>query len=539
MEGLQMPVVQSKAPPSTPSAGQSKRVQKIAANSVWVTLDTVVGFGSGFVASILVARAFGPEKLGYYSYLIWVTNVIGSPSNFGIPMATRKYMAEYIGRGSFAFAKHIMGLGLRFQAYVSAIVVALGLLLVYTVVPPQHRTYAMLAVLSLAPTWLNSVASAANMAAQDFAANVRPSVVSTVVNLVGVLLTIFLGWGLVGLAASLLVSRAVDAIYRHWLFHQRVGAEWKALMATAPDQSDNWASEVAIVRKRMVRFCLQSGFLQLLTIVVWDRSEMFFLQRFREIQQVAFYSLAFNITQQLLLFPRVFATAANANLLNRVGEEPEKTGPMAITVLRYMMIAAFPLTLGMAALSAPVTRLLYGHAYDAVIPVLAILALFGSAKAMAVPAQQLIIAMDRQDIIIKLMIAAGVFNIAVDLALIPRYGALGAAIGNSAAQVLGAAIIWVGACRLAHIKFPVSNMGKLLIATVAMALIAAAVAYRLPTVPAIIFGTIAGAGAFFLLLRLAGVLTIGDGARLLALELRVPGRLRGIYRRGVAFVSVV
>jgi O-antigen/teichoic acid export membrane protein len=199
---------------------------------------------------------------------------------------------------------------------------------------------------------------------------------------------------------------------------------------------------------------------------------------------------------------------------------------------------ALPLSLGISALSGPVTRLLYGHAYAAVIPVLAILGFFCSAKAMAIPAQQLMVAMDRQDLVIKFMVTAGVLNIALDFWLIPRYGALGAAIANSAAQTFAAAIIWWGACQLASINFPGANLAKLLFVTIGMAFITAALAFKLPTIPAAVCGTVTGAFVFFLLLRLARVLNSTDSERLLSLESQMPNGLRCIYRRGITFVCV-
>src|SRR5947209_3940591 len=77
-------------------------------NSLWIVLDIAIGIISSIVGSVLVARVMGPSKLGYYAYILWIANVTGQVGAFGIPVATRKFAAEFRGAGDLAGAHRIV-----------------------------------------------------------------------------------------------------------------------------------------------------------------------------------------------------------------------------------------------------------------------------------------------------------------------------------------------------------------------------------------------------------------------------------------------
>jgi len=502
-------------------------------NSIWVALDTGVGFAAALIISIAVARALGPVKLGYYSYVMWLTGISGAIGNLGIPAATRKYLAEFIGRGELAVCSGILKLTYRFQFLLSVLFVACGFGVVLFMVPPQHQHWATLAVFSLMPSMLMAIPSAANLAMEDLFANVWPSLISTVINLVGVVLTLIHGWELLGLTGSLLVARTVDLTVRYVLYRRRFGK-----LRGDADRGHSGDAKVvpSELKARIRRFCVQSSVLKSLNMVVWDRSEILFLKELSDIRQVAFYSLSFNITQQLLLVPQVFTSAASASLMVRVGREPEGVGRMAAAMLRYAALVALPLTVGMAGMASAVMRLLYGGQYEAAIPVLALLAFFAAAKACLPAGQQLLVAADRQDVLVKVMSATAVLNIALDLLLIPKGAAVGAAVANGISQMVAVMAIWVFAIRRLGVAIEWGPLGKMVFAAILMAACVVIPASLLPPPVAILVGAPFGAAIFLMLLRQTRALDYADRQRLLAIKNALPARLYGVCSRVIRFL---
>jgi O-antigen/teichoic acid export membrane protein len=495
----------------------------VARNTFWLALDSGVGFVSALICSVAVARTMGPEPLGYYNYALWLANITGLVATFGVPIATRKFAAEYLGKGDVSTAKAVIKATYRFQFFSAIIAVAVGLLVVFQKVTPDHRTYSALAILSVLPSMLLGIPTAALAALEELGDTVRSSIAGTVVNLTGVVLSLVVGWGLVGLTASLLVSRLADLAVRSWFYRRRF-AEFAATPATDVPED---------VRRRLVRFCWQSTLLLALDTVVWDRSEMLFLQWFCDIREVAFYSLCFSIMQQAVLAPRVLASASIPTLMVRQGRDPSTVGNLTATSLRYIALMALPLTLGMAALSGPAIRLIYGSAYVPAIPVLAVVAIFALPKALINPARSLLITTENQGFLVKWGIASAILNLSLDLWWIPSSGAVGAAYANGVSQLVATIGIWIFALR----TFTIPVRVKALLGMAASAALMAAAAYWiarvLPALPAALAGVPVGAILYLLFLRLTRSLDETDRTRLMTLQPPWPAWFRNWYAVGL------
>lgn len=512
-----------------PSPQTSHRIWN---NTLWLTLDQMVNLAAGIIGSVLVARTLGPVKLGYYSYVFWIISVTLTVGHFGVPRATGKYVAEFIARNELALARRVFRMTLHFQVASALIITAAGLTVVAFAVPPEHQIYSAIAVLCIPIGMVMMVYSAGNAAVEDLKANVWPSLVATLVNIAGVLLTLARGWDLVGLASSLLVARLVDFIFRYYLFRRRIGRLWKGVNDRAVS-----TATLSDVRARVRAFCVQAALIQAVHMVVWDRSEIFFLKQFSPIEHIAFYSLTFNISQQLLIVPRSFASAVGVSMMVRADTDPAGTARMAITALRMMSILALPLTFTVAALSGPLIHLLYGARYEPAAPVLAVLALFCSAKVLVLPVQQALVAIDRQQTILRIMIICGILNLVLDVWLIRVAGALGAALANGVAQTAAAAVLWIAAKRILPLALSEARLTRIMLASMTAAVPGLLLAWNLPVGMALTFGSFTAIGLYFVMLRLLRVIPVDDRGRLLGLEQKLPKHFRRWYRTAMCAVA--
>src|SRR5580704_6365213 len=100
----------------------------ISKNSFWYGVETLTNLFLTIFTSIVIARTFGPEKLGYFLYLWWIAGVAQALGSLGIPASTRKYISEYFGRGQIGVAKTVFYQTLRLQTLIAAVVSFVGLL---------------------------------------------------------------------------------------------------------------------------------------------------------------------------------------------------------------------------------------------------------------------------------------------------------------------------------------------------------------------------------------------------------------------------
>jgi len=92
-----------------PAQEQRSSSRKVAVNSAWLALEAVVSLLGGLAASVAVARVLGPEKVGYFSYLLWAVSAVTTAASLGVPGATRKFAAEYFGAGRIRAGLDVVG----------------------------------------------------------------------------------------------------------------------------------------------------------------------------------------------------------------------------------------------------------------------------------------------------------------------------------------------------------------------------------------------------------------------------------------------
>ena len=482
----------------------------IAKNSYWYGIETVTNLLLSFFTSIAIARAIGPEKLGYFLYMWWIAGVAGMVGCLGIPAATRKYMSEYFGRGQMGIARTVFYKTLLLQTAIAAVAAGASLILVWFFGDQRYRLMSVFMIASIFPYLVNSVVAGANAALEDLRANVPASLVSTAIFVSAVALSIYFGWNLIGISIGLFVMRAAELVVRLVPMIRR-------LDAYSPEPLD------VALSKRMFLFSGQSLVLLLLGLVVWDRSEMVFLKNFcSDIRQVAFYSVAFNLTEKLLIFSQIFGTATEATVMAQYGRDSTRSGDLIGASVRYLALISFPVHMGLAAIAGPVMGIIYGRKYSEAVPALIVASCLGISKAFLLPVQALLASWERQDLIIRWGLVAAALNLALDMALIPRYGAVGAAVANGTAQTFSVLSLWLAAAYHVKIRVPILPLAKLVFISAGMSVLVHVAVARFAPVPAVIVAFLLGASTFMILIRTTGVLDLADHRRMLNLKRHVP-----------------
>ena len=198
----------------------------IVRNTAWFALENAISFGASLITSFLIARMLGPTRMGYIVYVLMVVNIAAMLGGVGIPATTRKYMAEFIGQGERGAARHIYMQTLGIQTALATAVTALCILWFWHYAEPGYRMVAILLVLSVWPSMVNSISAFANVATEDLSANLPASVISTVVFFTVTMCTLAFHWGVMGVAISMLTMRAVDFAVRFVPTFRRIQG-WK------------------------------------------------------------------------------------------------------------------------------------------------------------------------------------------------------------------------------------------------------------------------------------------------------------------------
>jgi O-antigen/teichoic acid export membrane protein len=497
----------------------------IARNTGWYGLENLVSALVTLFTSIAIARTLGPSKMGYIIYVAWISSVVTSLGSLGIPSTTQKYMSEFLGMSDPGTARHIyfrtlwLQMGLATLGTIGLIIWVLG------DAGGGYKIASVLVVLSILPAMINSVPAQANVATEELSYNLPASVISILVFFVAIMATVIFHWGVIGVGASMLLTRLVDCLVRLIPTTARIASWPKAHV------------EPEGLRQRMITFAWQSVASMVVAMIVWDRSEFVLLKKLcSDIRQVAYYSVAFSIAERLLITSGVFGSATGATIFAQYGRDKSRLPAITAATFRYLALSSIPVHLICASLAFPVLMVLYGNQYRGAELVVTIAPLLCLPKAFISPIQSLLQSNERQSYVIWATVLAGVVDIGVAWLLIPAHGAVGACLGSGAAQVTAVGLMWAIGIYLYGIRLPWGQIAKITVSSVIGGLVAHFVAAKLPPLPGVIAGGTAGFAVLLALFYIMRVLEPEDRARLNVLSSMLPKPLAQPAEKIIGFL---
>ncbi len=515
------PVEAAAQTPAPEPSGENRSVgATIAKNSFWLLLDNVSAMIASFYCSILVARKLGPDLMGQYNYVLWFATVLKMVSDVAIPATFRKFSAEFMGRGDYGVLKTMVRRTLRLQVKLAIAGVTIGLTIVHFRFAPEQQHLADLAVLTIVPALLLSVPAGVLYGTENLRYNVICSTLSIAVNMIGVTVAVVMGWGLLAIVGSLLVSRVFDCILRFVMF--------KRLERRLPGEASDHLDPK--LRARLIRFAALQLVPTLLYALLFDRTEVFFIQRLAPSHEIAFFSLSFTLVQYLLIVPQTLAGSASVTIMVKQGHAPAEAARIAAQATWLTILFGAPELFGVAALAGPLLHVMYGLKYLPAIPVLATLAFFALGLAASQSAQFLLVAAERQVFYIVWLLVAAAIDILGCQLFIPSHGALGAAYAKGISQLVAAAGFLGFMVLKFDVSLPVWRISKLIAVCVTMYAAVRFVGVHLPPLLAIIVGVPVGVAIFAVLTRWLRCLDLADRERLRGIASLLPARTRWLYR---------
>ena len=247
----------------------------------------------------------------------------------------------------------------------------------------------------------------------------------------------------------------------------------------------------------------------LLSVVVYKRSEFFFLAYFSTDSEIAIYSIAFAATTALALLPRrsprcvpAFATLFGAGEMDRLrsGFCPRAADARARSACRSPRACSRS--------AGRRCRLVYGDDYSGTEPVLLAMLAPLLLQPLLRVSEGILYGLGRVKFIVVAGLVATVVDVVLAFALIPSMDALGAAIANGAAILVAGVPCLVLAVNLHRpVAMPVGPLVRAVLVALAVAG-AAWAGLQIGTVLAVLTGTL----AFFAAALILRPLTATDAA---------------------------
>jgi O-antigen/teichoic acid export membrane protein len=432
--------------------------------------NLIVSFVGSSILAIIVARLLGPHDYGVYALLTWIIYSINAIAGAAFRMTMTKHVAQYLGARARDVAAATVRAVLSWQTMVGLALAAVLALLARWLphLAALSRAGASSATLSFTPLELlltalalpcfllsgTAIAALQGLQRYDLIALITTLVLP--IEIFCSLATLLLGWSVVGLLAIIMVISLLTVVAA-----VTFAGAWLPL-ATAPRLSP-------ATRRTLRRYGSSVLVIALFDTVIWQRSEMLFLGYYRTAAEAGFYNLAYTLASTVMsLLPgaivgvlvpaiaRLFTdtTPSAARTSPAPPEGRERAGALFVRSTRYLALLALPLA-GIGIAFAPdLLQFVVGRGYLPAAQPLRVLLVSSAIAAIAGSCSAVLYSANQQRFIIMIGAPAAALNLTLDILFIPRFGVMGAAWSNLAAQSCAAIAAFIVAGRFLQVAVP-------------------------------------------------------------------------------------
>lgn len=384
---------------------------RIAKNTATMMALKVVMPLLAVVVVLAVSRVLGTEGLGRYTLAFAFLYFFNTMGPLGLhPLITREGARDPGGIERLLSSATTLGTGA--SLILTAVMASAGAALGY-----DGETRAALAIMSLAllPCTLGTFFDATFIALERMEYIAVTALTESLIKVGAGVTVLLLGHGLQAVLLAAVVGRAVACLVSVVLL-RRAGVAVR------------WGYDPALMREltgQAPTFLLISIFATL----YW-RIDVFMLAQMRPVEDVGLYGAAWRLLEIAIVVPQSLCVALYPQMAGAARHDPQNLARLGRAAARYLFAISLPAAVCTTILAGPMLELLYGDRFVSAANTLTVLMWtvvpYGWVRYHA----YVLVAVDQQRIDLRLNALMSVVNVVLNLALIPVYGAMGAAVAT-------------------------------------------------------------------------------------------------------------
>lgn len=402
---------------------QFERRWTFISNVSWVTLETIFQGVASLVAAVVIARFLGPDALGFWTYalatfsLATIAAALGTDQIVVLDIVKDKQRARCVIATAFA---------MRFGA--SMVLAAAMLGLAFAQPAEKSDLASLLAVMALAvPSVSLGVARLWFRSQSQFDVPAIANIVTTVV----------------GTAAKILLVLATGSLAYVGLAHttQAIALQIALfLLFVAHSGKTAFADFDGTYAKSLLRAGLPLLIADL-AILVYGRANIFLLDSLRDAAEVGLFSAVARISEAIYMLPMVIGAVASPGMYRLYYGDRQQFLRRFDQMLSVMTVAALIPCAFIALFADRVTTVIFGASFSQSGPVLAIHVWTAVFVTQGIVSSIWLLAEKATTVLLMRTLIGAMINIFVGLLLIPRFGAVGAAVATLLAMAFASTVL--------------------------------------------------------------------------------------------------
>lgn len=393
-------------------------LRQIVGNAAWLLSDRVLRLGVGLIVGVWVARYLGPAQFGLWNYAIAFMVLLGPFGTLGLDnLVVRDLIRTPEDRNI------LLGTAFSLKLVASSLTMLVGLGLIMRLRPGDEMLHGLVLL-----TGASTIFQAFDVIDYWFQSQVRSRY--TVYARNGAFLAM-------SLARVVLIQLQAPLVLFAWGLFAELGLGALGLVLAYRKQGDDLTRwRVSLVQAKNLLKESWALALSSLAIMVYMKIDQVMLGSMVGEQSVGIYSAAVRISELWYFIPSAIISSTTPAIMQakQIGEELYHQKIQQL--LNGVMLLAIAIVLPLSVLAKPVVELLFGASYTEATAVLLVhiwstpFVFLGLVGTLWVTATGLF----GRSLIAT--IVGGLSNIGLNLYLIPRHGAVGAAIATLISHML-------------------------------------------------------------------------------------------------------
>jgi len=414
-------------------------------NGLWNSLANLFGVLAGVISSILIVRSLSAVDYGRFSYYIWLFGLFGTVGSFAFPLALTKIRSELLGRKENEQANQLT-IFVYFILLIINLLISICIFFWFLLSQEEYRNILLIISFIILPTNLAAAMRSTLWGSEHYKSVSLTLIVAILLQCSGVIYVYFLD-------ANINNYFLVTLIPNFFQFLILGAIIWNKFPGIRPILKLNLL-ELQLLRKYFA-FLLPSMLILVYQTVVWQRSEVFFLEKFSDFANVGYYSLAFTIYAIFLDLGWALVNAYYPAISRLYGSGMWETlQSQFLQGVKLAVVFAIPFSFGGIITIKQFVLILYG---EKALPVVDVVQILFIGLVPGIISGILNLTMSAAGGV-WLHVAAGIgisiLNILLDLILIPSHHALGAALANTISQISLVSILILLLNRYLHLNLP-------------------------------------------------------------------------------------
>ncbi|ALT69314.1 flippase [Methanobrevibacter millerae] len=393
------------------------KIQTIFKNMSWLLISQIIASVFGFVWTILLARYLGVDNYGILGFAVSITGILGVIDDLGIST----YIVRHIST-NYESAPKYLGNTIPLKAIFAAINLIVTFIILVLLNVNQFTIFITLlfSIESIFISYVNTLYGTFQAFEKGKYQGICNILMNTI-TLIFILISIFADLGLEGVTFAYILANLINLIYAYYILNKHI---------VKPKYELDW------------NFCKKVTLLSIPFAVtgilysIYYSIDIIMLTNMVGDYATGIYNATYKLISVLTLFYSVY-TAVIFPVMSRLFKNDKKLLIISYEKsIKYLMLIIIPIAIGTMFYSLDIIQLIYGHKYDQAASVLSILIWTVCLLFISGASNTLLNASHREVTVTKIYAIAAVFNVVLNLIMIPHFSYNGAAITTVLSDLL-------------------------------------------------------------------------------------------------------